>query len=410
MAARKPSPSQRTSSTSRATGRHLWFAHLVHALKPEPRFAMLHAPGARDEDRRNPGNIAAEGEQSSAADGGSLRRWAKHRPFERQTDPPLVRDTGEAMSVRRSWYLIKQSVSAWNEDYAPSMGAAIAYYTLFSIAPLLVIVIAIAGLVFGAQAAQNAIVAQLDGLIGHEGAVAVQGLLKSASEPARGAVSTIVGAITLMIGATTVFAELQSALDRIWEVPAARKTGGILSLLRKRLLSLGMILVLGLLMLVSLVLSAALAALGQWWGGFFGEWEAVLHVVNFAVSFGMITGLFAAVYRIMPRADIAWRDVWVGAIVTALLFTIGKSLIGLYLGKSAVTSGFGAAGSMVVLIVWVYYSAQIFLLGAEFTWVYAHASGSRVTASKGQAQERPTTASGRQPTGADVSASPRVEG
>ncbi len=292
------------------------------------------------------------------------------------------------MRLRRIWYLIRESASSWSEDRAPSMGAAIAYYTLFSIAPLLVIVIAIAGLVFGAEAAQNAIAAQLDGLIGREGAIAVQGLLKSASEPARGAISTIVGAITLVIGATTVFAELQSALDRIWEVPAARRTGGILSLLRTRLLSLGMVLVLGLLMLVSLVLSAALAALGRWWGGFFGEWQALLQVINFAVSFAMITGLFAAIYRIMPRADIAWRDVWVGAVVTALLFSIGKTLIGLYLGKSAVTSGFGAAGSMVVLLVWVYYSAQIFLLGAEFTWVYAHASGSRATPLKASARAR----------------------
>jgi membrane protein len=293
------------------------------------------------------------------------------------------------MQLKAVWRLVKASVSAWSQDYAPSMGAAIAYYTLFSIAPLLVIVIAIAGLVFGAEAAQHAIVAQLEGLIGREGAIAVQGLLKSASEPTRGVISTAVGAITLVIGATTVFAELQSALDRIWEVPAARKTGGILSLLRKRLLSLGMVLVLGLLMLVSLVLSAALAALGEWWGGFFGEWELLLQFINSALSFAVITGLFAAIYRIMPRADIAWRDVWVGAVVTALLFTIGRTLIGLYLGKSAVTSGFGAAGSMVVLLIWVYYSAQIFLLGAEFTWVYAHERGSRV----GARRTRPEPAS-----------------
>jgi membrane protein len=288
------------------------------------------------------------------------------------------------MTLGRIWPLIKDSVSAWSDDYAPSMGAAIAYYTLFSIAPLLVIVIAIAGLVFGAEAAQNSIVAQLEGLVGHEGAVAVQGLLKSASEPTRGVLSTVASGITLVIGATTVFAEVQSALDRIWEAPAAKKTGGVLTMLRKRLLSLGMVLVLGLLMLVSLVLSAALAALGKWWGGFFGEWETLLHFINFAVSFAVITGLFAAIYRIMPRAEIAWRDVWIGAVVTALLFTIGRFLIGLYLGKSAVTSGFGAAGSMVVLLIWVYYSAQIFLLGAEFTWVYAHERGSRAAAPKGR--------------------------
>lgn len=281
------------------------------------------------------------------------------------------------MRVRRGWQLIKEAVSAWIGDYAPSMGAALAYYTLFSLAPLLVIVIGIAGLVFGAEAAQGAIVGQLGGLMGEEGARAVEGLLVSASEPAHGVVATVVGAVTLLIGATTVFAELQSALDRIWQVAPEQQSSGLWSLLRQRLLSLGMILVLGLLMLVSLLLSAALAALGTWWGGAFGGFEALLHALNFSVSFLLITGLFAAIYKLMPRASIAWRDVWVGAGVTALLFTIGKFLIGLYLGKSGVTSAFGAAGSMVVLLIWVYYSAQIFLLGAEFTWVYAHTSGSR---------------------------------
>jgi membrane protein len=284
--------------------------------------------------------------------------------------------------VETIWSLVKESVAAWIEDYAPSMGAALAYYTLFSIAPLLLIVIAIAGVVFGADAAQNAIVGQLEGLIGHEGAVAVQGLLRSASEPTRGAVATAVGAVTLLIGATTVFAELQSALDRVWEVPAAKRATGIWSLLRQRLLSFGMILVLGLLMLVSLVLSAAIAALGKWWGGLFEGWEAVLQLVNFAVSFAIVTALFAAIYKIMPRAQIAWRDVWIGAVVTALLFNVGKFLIGLYLGKSGVTSAFGAAGSLVVLLIWVYYSAQIFLLGAEFTWTYAHSRGSRRSAAE----------------------------
>lgn len=239
------------------------------------------------------------------------------------SSPPLQRSN--RWSAQRVWRLIKQSLAAWAEDSAPSMGAAIAYYTLFSIAPLLVIVIAIAGAVFGVEAAQNAIVAQLEGLIGHEGAVAVQELLKGANGRGRGTLATLVGVITLVIGATTVFAEIQSALDRIWEVPSEAKTGGILALLRKRLLSFGMVLVLGLLMLVSLVLSAALAALADWWGGFFQAWEGLLRVVDFAVSFSIITGLFAAIYRIMPRAEIAWRDVWIGAVVTAFLFTVGRS-------------------------------------------------------------------------------------
>jgi len=257
------------------------------------------------------------------------------------------------------------------------MGAAIAYYTLFSIAPLLIIVIAIAGLVFGADVARTAVVEQLYRLIGRDGAVAVQALLGSSSEPGRNVVATLISILTLLFGATTVFAELQSALDRIWQVPVPPKASGIWQVLRQRLLSFGIILVLGLLMLVSLVISAALAALGSWWGGFLEGWGAVLEAFNAVVSFATVTGLFAAIYKIMPRARIAWRDVWVGAAVTALLFTIGKFLIGVYLGTSGITSTFGAAGSLVVMMVWVYYSAQIFLFGAEFTWVYAHMSGTR---------------------------------
>lgn len=281
------------------------------------------------------------------------------------------------MNFKHAWELIKKSVTAWIDDYAPSMGAALAYYTVFSIAPLLIIVIAVAGFVFGQEAVQGEIAAQLGGLIGEEGAVAVQGLVESASEPAQGIVATVIGIVLLVIGATTVFGELQSSLDRIWRVPAPSEASGIWNLLRTRLLSFGMVLGLGFLLLVSLVASAGLAAFGTWWGGAFAGWEALLHVLNLAISFALITGLFAMIYKIMPRADIAWRDVWVGAAVTALLFEIGKFLIGLYLGKSGVTSGFGAAGSLVVLLVWVYYSAQIFLLGAEFTWVYAHEHGSK---------------------------------
>ena len=281
------------------------------------------------------------------------------------------------MNVRQIGYLIKKSVLAWIDDYAPSMGAAIAYYTLFSIAPLLIIVIAVAGLVFGPEAAQGAIVAQLQGLIGKEGAIALQALLKSVNEPTQGVIATVISSVTLVIGATTVVAELQSALDRIWRVPVPAGDSGIWTLLRTRLLSFGLVLGLGFLLLVSLVVSTDVAAFGKWWSGFSGGGEALLHVLNFIVSFAITTGLFAMIYKFMPRARIDWHDVWIGATVSALLFEIGKLLIGLYLGKSSVASGFGAAGSLVVLLVWVYFSAQIFLLGAEFTWVYSYRQGSK---------------------------------
>jgi membrane protein len=273
--------------------------------------------------------------------------------------------------------MIRESVESWVNDYAPSMGAALAYYTLFSMAPLLIIVIAVAGLVFGQEAARGEIVAQIQGLIGRDGAVAVQALLKNVNEPSQGIIATIISIITLLIGATTVFGELQSDLDRIWRVPAPQKVNGILALLRTRLLSFGMVLGLGFLLLISLVVSAMIAALGAWWKVFFEGGETFLYVLNFSISFAITMVLFAMIYKLMPRAKIAWRDVWVGAAVTALFFEIGKLLIGLYLGRSSVASGFGAAGSLVVLLVWVYFSAQIFLFGAEFTWVYSRLYGSR---------------------------------
>jgi len=281
------------------------------------------------------------------------------------------------MHLGQIWDLIRKSVIAWVDDYAPSMGAALAYYTLFSIAPLLVIAIAVAGLVFGQEAARGEIVSQIQDLIGREGAVAVQGLLKSVNEPAKDVFATVISVVTLVIGATTVFGELQSDLDRIWRVPAPATANGIWTMLRTRLLSFGLVLGLGFLLLVSLLVSAAVAALGKWSGGLFTGWEALLHVLNLSVSFVITAFLLALIYKLMPRAVIAWRDVWLGAASTALMFEIGKFLIGLYLGKTSVASGFGAAGSLVVLLVWVYFSAQIFLLGAELTWVYAHELGSK---------------------------------
>ena len=275
------------------------------------------------------------------------------------------------------WALVKKAGSAWIDDYAPSMGAALSYYTVFSLAPLLLIVVSVAGLVFGEEAVRGELFGQLQGLMGKEAATAVQGLLASVSKPAQGIVGTVIGIALLLFGATTVFGELQDSLDRIWRAPARAKAGGLWGLLRARLLSFGMIMGLAFLLMVSLVLGAVLAALGKWWGPLFGGWELLLQAVNFVVGFGLTTVVFAMIYKLMPRVSVEWHDVWLGAAVTSFLFTIGKFLIGLYIGKSGVASGFGAAGSLVIVFVWVYYSAQIFFVGAEFTWVYAQIFGSK---------------------------------
>jgi membrane protein len=291
---------------------------------------------------------------------------------------------GRGALISTWWQLAKQAAIAWRDDYAPSMGAALAYYTTFSAAPLLLIVVSVAGLVFGQEAARGEIFNQLRTMIGEQGAAAVEGMLQSVAKPKEGVIATVIGVVVLLIGATTVFAELQDALDRIWRAPVREGTSGLWSLVRARLLSFGMILSIGFLLMVSLVVSAGLSALGTWWAPLFGAWELLLQAANLLVSFALITVIFALIYKIMPRVKVEWRDVWIGAAVTSLLFSIGKLLIGLYVGKSSITSGFGAAGSLAVLLVWVYYSAQIFLLGAEFTWVYAHSHGSR------RGTERPT--------------------
>ena len=296
------------------------------------------------------------------------------------------------MKPKQLFALCRQSVLAWVDDYAPSMGAAISYYTIFSLAPLLVIVIAIAGALFGREAAQGRIVEQVSGLVGREGAVAVEAMLRSVSEPDKGLVAGLVSAVVLLVGATTVFAELQSALDRIWHVPERQKPSGVWAVLRARLLSFGLILGLAFLLMVSLVVSAALAAFGSWFGGLMPGWELLLQGLNLLISLTILTTLFALIYKLMPTTPIAWRDVWIGAAVTAVLFEVGKLGIGLYLGKSGVNESFAAAGSLVLLVAWVYYAAQIFLLGAEFTKVYAGAHGSTsgakaVAATEAHAQE-----------------------
>ncbi len=273
--------------------------------------------------------------------------------------------------------MIRAALAAWLDDYAPSMGAALSYYTVFSLAPLLVIVISVAGLIFGADAVRGAVFAQIDGLMGAEAANGIQELLRSVSKPSTGILGTVLGVVVLLLGATTVFGELQDALDRIWRAPSRTTSSGLVTLVRTRLLSFGMILGIAFLLMVSLVAGAGIAALGKWWGGWFQGWEVLAQTINTVVGFLMTTAVFAMIYKLMPRVRVSWGDVWVGAVVTALLFTTGRFLISLYIGKTGVASGFGAAGSVAVVFVWVYYSAQIFLVGAEFTWVYAQRFGSR---------------------------------
>lgn len=273
--------------------------------------------------------------------------------------------------------LLRDAALNWVRDYAQSMGAALAFYTIFSAAPLLLIVIAVAGFVFGEETARGEIHHQLHGLLGPNGALAVQDLLESAGRRAEKVPAAVFGALLLFIGATSVFAELQDALDRIWRVAPRPRSAGLWGLLRARLLSFGMILGIGFLLVVSLALSAALRALSRWWDPESESFATFSGWTEVGLSVLLVTTVFALIYKTMPRARIAWRDVWVGAAVTAVLFLLGKGLIGLYIGGSGVTTLFGAAASLVVVLLWVYYSAQIFLFGAEFTWVYSHRYGSR---------------------------------
>jgi membrane protein len=280
-----------------------------------------------------------------------------------------------APGLRSGLGVLVQAFRAWLDDYAPSMGAALAYYTLFSVAPLLLIVISVAGLFFGEEAARGEIMSQLSGLLGAESAKAVESLLQALNRPRSGIVGSLAGVAVLLVGATTVFAELQDAMDRIWRAPS-RPPGGLWAFLRARLLSLGLILGIGFLLIVSLVVSAALAALSRWWSPWFGEMALALQLLDFVVGFLFVAALFAMIYKWMPRLKVAWRDVFFGSGITALLFALGKTAIATYIGTTGIASAYGAAASLVVMMLWVYWSAQIFLLGAEITWVYANRFGS----------------------------------
>jgi membrane protein len=275
--------------------------------------------------------------------------------------------------ITKAWALIKNTVSGFIEHEDLTRGAAIAYYTVFSIAPLLIIVIAIAGLVFGHDAAEGAIVGQLSGLIGKQSAEILRSMIQSASHKATGILATIIGIGTLLLTATGAFTEIQSALNAIWK---AAPSAGFSELVRARLVSLGLVATLGFLMLVSLAVSAGLTALGSYLSDLFPGGSFLISLLNSTISLVLISALFAAIYKILPDKPIAWRDVAVGSVVTAILFTIGKSLIGLYLGISSVASSYGAAGALLIILLWVYYSTQIFLLGAEYTRAYAEARGS----------------------------------
>ncbi|HEY3180586.1 MAG TPA: YihY/virulence factor BrkB family protein [Casimicrobiaceae bacterium] len=267
--------------------------------------------------------------------------------------------------------LAKQSVAAWVADRASTMGAALAFYCAFSLAPLLMIVIAIAAAVFGADAARGAIVEQLSDIVGPVAAEAIQELLKAAKEPATGLFATVVGLVTLLVGATTVLVELQDDLDYIWKAPP-RSGSGVVTMLRARLFSLLIILAIGLVLMATLTLSNAFTAFGDRLSPYFPNTTlGALHAVNTLFSLAIVTVVFAVLYKWLPNVRIAWRDVWIGALATAVLFSVGRIAIGFYLGRSAVASAYGAAGTLVALLLWLYYSAQVFLLGAEFTAVHA---------------------------------------
>ncbi len=274
--------------------------------------------------------------------------------------------------------LFKQTASEWMEDDAPTLGAALAYYTVFSLAPLMTIAIAIAGFFFGKEAAQGQIFDELRVLLGEEGGKAMEEMVQSASaQPTAGVVATIISIIVLLFGASGVFGQLQASLNTIWGVKP--KPGrGVLAMIKDRLFSFGFTLVVGFLLLVSLLLTAGIALVTEWVGGLMPGSETIAQILNFVLSVAMITLLFAMIFKFLPDAKIAWHDVWIGAFLTAVLFTVGKFALGLYIGKSGVASSYGAAGSLIVLLLWVYYSSQILFFGAEFTQVYANRFGSRV--------------------------------
>jgi membrane protein len=305
--------------------------------------------------------------------------------------------------------MLKAAFADWKDDNAPRLGAALAYYTIFSLAPLLLIAVAIAGLVFGREAAQGRVVEEIGGLLGETGARAIEEVVANARKPSEGVPAAIAGLVALLFGASGAFNELRRAMNTVWEVPE-REGGGLKALVKDRLLSFAMVVFIGFLLLVSLLASAALSAMGEVMGGFMTEKLRLLQAVNVVVSLGVVTVLFAMIFKFLPdaRPAVAWKDVWIGAFMTAVLFTIGKYGIGLYLGRGTVGSAYGAAGSLLVILVWVYYAAQILFFGAELTQVYARRHGSRTAAAAAGDTAEPAPAEGRaaQPPAAEPESAP----
>ena len=289
--------------------------------------------------------------------------------------------------------VLGRSVAGWWNDNVPRLGASLAYYTLFALAPILIVAISIGGLVFGPEAVRGEIVGQIQGLVGREGAEAIQSMLEGASRPDSSIAATVVGIITFFLGATGAFLELQTALNAIWHVEPKSDGSYWRVLVMQRVISFGLVVAMGFLLLTSLLVSAALAAIYRYMGNAFPGVVVLWEALNVIVSLTVITLLFALIYKVLPDVKLSWRDVWVGALVTAGLFSIGRLIIGLYLGTAGIASTYGAAGSVVVILVWVYYSAQIILLGAEFTRAYVDEFGRRPPAE--EYAEKKTTNPGK---------------
>ena len=293
----------------------------------------------------------------------------------------MTRPRSPASVLRKIWGLLKETGADFVEDNATSLAGALAYFTLLSLAPLIVLALAIAGLAVDQEATREQLSTELGAVVGPQGASAVNAIVENARTPSTGIVSSVLGIVVLIFGASGVFGELQSALNKIWEVEP--KPGrGLWGTVRDRLFSFAMVMGVAFLLLVSLLLSTALAAVGRFLEQSLPGGEALWQVLNFVLSLSIISALFALTFKVVPDAKVRWRDVWIGAVVTAFLFSVGKFLIGLYLGKSSVASSYGAAGSLVLLVIWVYYSAAILFLGAEFTQVYAKRFGTDIRPSK----------------------------